>query len=79
LYTTSDFDPKNKIIGWFIGGLNCQVEHHLFPNISHVHYHKISDIVKKTARKYGLPYHAQSSFFKAVVQHRKMLNKLGLD
>jgi len=79
LYTTSDFAPKNKILGWFIGGLNCQVEHHLFPNISHVHYHKISDIVKKIARKYGLPYHAQRSFLKAVIQHGKMLNKLGLD
>jgi len=79
LYTTSDFAPKNKILGWFIGGLNCQVEHHLFPNISHVHYHKISDIVKKIARKYGLPYHAQRSFLKALIQHGKMLNKLGLD
>ncbi len=79
LYTTSDFAPKSKVLGWFIGGLNCQVEHHLFPNISHVHYHNISDIVKKTAQKYDLPYYAQDSFLKALIYHGKMLKKLGLD
>ncbi|MFP4023101.1 MAG: fatty acid desaturase family protein [Thiohalospira sp.] len=79
LFTTSDFAPKNKVFGWFIGGLNCQVEHHLFPNISHVHYHNISDLVEKTTQKHGLPYHVQSSFLKAIIQHGKMLNKLGLD
>ncbi|MEE4196786.1 MAG: acyl-CoA desaturase [Bacteroidales bacterium] len=79
LFTTSDFAPENKILGWLIGGLNCQVEHHLFPNICHIHYHKISDIVKKTTHKYGLPYHSHRSFFQAVLQHGKMLKKLGQD
>ncbi len=78
LLTTTDYAPKSRIFSWFIGGLNYQVEHHLFPNISHVHYRKISVIVKKTARKYDLPYYVQDSFFKAIRSHFKMLKILGL-
>ena len=44
LLNTSDYAPKSKILSWFVGGLNYQVEHHLFPNICHVHYKKISRI-----------------------------------
>ncbi|MBI9054908.1 MAG: acyl-CoA desaturase [Bacteroidales bacterium] len=77
LFTTSDYAPKNKVLSWLVGGLNYQVEHHLFPDISHVHYHKISGIVKIMAQKYNLPYHVQSGFFKAILEHAKMLKKLG--
>ena len=77
LHTTSDFSPKNKVLSWLIGGLNFQVVHHLFPDVSHVHYHKISRIVEAMARKYELPYHVQPGFLKAVVEHGKMLKKLG--
>jgi linoleoyl-CoA desaturase len=77
LMTTSDFAPQNKLLSWLLGGLNHQVEHHLFPNISHVHYRKISPIVKETARKYNLPYHFQSSMLKGVRSHYTMLKKLG--
>jgi linoleoyl-CoA desaturase len=77
LYTTSDFSPGNKFLTWLFGGLNYQVEHHLFPNISHVHYPKIAGIVKNTARKYNLPYHVQPGFLKAVIEHGRMLKKLG--
>lgn len=77
LLTTSDFAPKNKILSWFIGGLNYQVEHHLFPNISHVHYPKISIIVKEVALKYGLPYYVQPGFVAAIGEHARMLKKLG--
>lgn len=77
LLTTSDFSPESKIFSWYIGGLNYQVEHHLFPNICHVHYSKIAEIVKKTAREYGLPYHVQSNFLMALINHGKMLRDLG--
>lgn len=77
LLTTSDFSPRNKVLSWFIGGLNYQIEHHLFPNISHVHYPKISKIVRETASKHNLPYHVQPGFFIAVIRHGKMLKKLG--
>jgi linoleoyl-CoA desaturase len=76
LMTTSDFAPKNKVLSWYVGGLNYQVEHHLFPNICHVHYGKISKFVKETAEKYGHPYHAESNFIKAVIQHGRMLKRL---
>lgn len=77
LFTTSDFAPGNGLLSWLIGGLNYQIEHHLFPNISHVHYPEISKIVKETADKYKLPYYVQSGFLKAVYQHGKMLRMLG--
>ena len=77
LLTTSDFSPDNKILSWFIGGLNYQVEHHLFPNISHVHYPKLSKIVRETASKHKLPYHVQPGFIIAVIEHGRMLKKLG--
>jgi linoleoyl-CoA desaturase len=75
--TTTNYSPKSKIFSWFIGGLNYQVEHHLFSNISHIHYRKISKIVSDTAREYGIPYHCQSSFAEAVKQHGQMLYQLG--
>lgn len=77
LYTTSDFSPTSKIFSWFIGGLNYQVVHHLFPQISHVHYKNIAPIVKATAQKYGLPYHVNRNFLVAVLEHAKMLKQLG--
>jgi len=77
LLTTTDYAPKSRIFSWLIGGLNYQVEHHLFPNISHVHYKKISQLVKDTAYKYNLPYYVQGNFFLTVYSHFKMLKMLG--
>ena len=77
LLTTSDFSPNSKIFSWMIGGLNYQVEHHLFPNVSHVHYKKLSQLVQETAREYNLPYHYQENFYQAVRSHWKMLKMLG--
>ena len=57
LFTTVNFSTKNRIVNWFSGGLNHQVEHHIFPHISHVHYTKISKIVRETAKEFNLPYH----------------------
>lgn len=75
--TTANFAPKSRILYWLIGGLNYQVEHHLFPNICHVHYKKISKIVRKTAEEYGVPYHSHSTFFRAIGYHLKMLKAIG--
>jgi len=77
MITTANFAPKSKFFSWFVGGLNYQIEHHLFPNICHVHYKKISKIVKETAAEFNLPYHSQKTFLKAVVEHAKMLKALG--
>ena len=77
LQTTMNFAPKSRIFAWFIGGLNYQVEHHLFPNICHIHYPKLSRIVKETAKEFGLPYHSKATFFGALVEHGRMLRTLG--
>lgn len=77
LFTTSNFSPNSRIFSWFIGGLNYQIEHHLLPNICHVHYRKISHIVANTAKEYGLPYHNKHSFLSAVREHFRMLRQLG--
>jgi linoleoyl-CoA desaturase len=77
LKTTANFAMKNKLVTWFAGGLNFQVEHHLFPTICHVHYTKISKIVKETAKEFGLPYHHQPKMWKAVVSHLKVLKQFG--
>lgn len=77
MQTTANFSPKGKLFSWLIGGLNYQVEHHLFPNICHVHYRKISIIVSRTAKEYNIPYIVNKSVFTAMVKHIKMLNQLG--
>ncbi|MBL6446777.1 acyl-CoA desaturase [Fulvivirga sp. 29W222] len=77
LATTSNFSPRSRVFSWFIGGLNYQVEHHLLPNICHVHYRKLSRIVAETAREYGIPYHTKKTFAAAVWDHIKMLYQLG--
>lgn len=78
LYTTANFAPKNKIINWFTGGLNHQIEHHIFPNISHVHYGKIAEIVKQTAIECNLPYHEFRTMRGAIIAHYKHLRDLGM-
>jgi len=79
LYTTCDFAHGNRILSWYVGGLNYQVEHHLFPNICHIHYRAISKIVKETASEFDLPYHVRKTFTGAIYKHAKMLKKLGTD
>jgi len=79
LYTTANFAPKNAIVNWFTGGLNHQIEHHIFPNISHIHYSKIAEIVKETARECNLPYHEFQTMRGAVIAHFKHLRDLGMN
>ncbi len=77
LYTTANFAPKNKIVNWFTGGLNHQIEHHIFPHISHVHYGNIAKIVKQTALECNLPYNEFTTMRGAVAAHFRHLRELG--
>ena len=77
LSTTSNFATNNKLLTFFSGGLNFQVEHHLFPGICHVHYPRISKIVKETAKEYGVKYHEHDTFIEALRSHMLYLKKLG--
>lgn len=77
LRTTSDFAPNNVILNWYVGGLNFQIEHHLFSNICHIHYKKIAPIVKQTARDFGIHYNVKPTFLSALKSHTKRLKELG--
>jgi len=78
LKTTVNFASNNRFVSWFTGGLNHQVEHHIFPNISHIHYDKIADIVKKTAKEFNLPYNEFKTTKDAVLAHFQYLKLMGI-
>ena len=78
LLTTTNFGNKSRWFSWYVGGLNFQIEHHLFPNICHVHYRKISGIVQETASEFGLPYKSARTFVDALSGHVKLLKQLGV-
>jgi len=75
--TTADFAPKSKLVSWLVGGLNFQIEHHLFPRISHVHYPALSNIVRQECEKFNLPYHSYETMGEAVVSHFRVMKQLG--
>jgi linoleoyl-CoA desaturase len=75
--TTANFAPDNKAISWFVGGLNFQVEHHLFPRVSHVHYPALSKIVQEECAKFNLPYHYYPTMTEAVFSHIRVMKQLG--
>lgn len=77
MLNTCNYAPKSKLFSWFIGGLNFQIEHHLFPNICHVHYKQLSEIVRRTSIEFGIPYNVQPSFIRAIHTHYQMLKYLG--
>lgn len=76
--TTADFARGNRLLGWYVGGLNFQIEHHLFSHICSIHYPAISPIVKACAARHGLPFHENPSVWKAVRSHYRLLRRLGL-
>lgn len=77
LKTTCNYASNNKFITYFFGGLNYQVEHHLFPSICHVHYPEIAKIVRETTDEFGIPYNTYNSFTEAIKMHFFLLKKLG--
>jgi len=77
LETTADFSRDSWLITYYVGGLNYQAIHHLFPRICHVHYPKIAPIVAQTAKEFGVPYLYNDSFAKAFASHVRLLSKLG--
>jgi linoleoyl-CoA desaturase len=77
LKTTANFATRNKVVSWLVGGLNFQVEHHLFPKISHVHYPAISKIIKKACQEYGVQYIEYARVRTAVASHVSFLRQMG--
>jgi linoleoyl-CoA desaturase len=77
LRTTVDFAPQSKLLSWYLGGLNFQVVHHLFPKVCHIHYPALAKIVDQTARDHGLPYLVQPKLSGALASHYRWLREMG--
>jgi linoleoyl-CoA desaturase len=77
LATTANFSTRSKVMSWFAGGLNFQVEHHLFPRISHVHYPEINKVVKDVCAQFNVRYHEHRTFLRALRSHIAYLKMVG--
>jgi linoleoyl-CoA desaturase len=77
MFTTNNFARRNKLLSWYIGGLNYQIEHHLFPKVCSVHYPNISPIVEQVSNEFGVPYNCHDTFSEAVASHYRTLKKFG--
>jgi linoleoyl-CoA desaturase len=75
--TTVDFAPRSRLLTWLLGGLNFQIEHHLFPRICHTNYPAISKIVEQVCRDFGVPYHVHGTFWAAMKAHYQWLRQMG--
>jgi linoleoyl-CoA desaturase len=76
--TTANFAPQSKLAAWYLGGLNFQIEHHLFTNVCHIHYPEISKIVQQTSREFSINYTTYPTFISAIGAHFKFLKRLGI-
>ena len=74
--TTVDFARSNPVLCWLLGGLNFQIEHHLFPRICHIHYPRLSRLVEKTCREFGIEYHAHPNLASGVASHFRWLRQM---
>ncbi len=76
--STVDFASGNRLLSWFIGGLNFQIEHHLFPRICHVRYAALAPLVETTCEDFGLKYAAHDTFRAGVASHYRWLRRMGM-
>jgi linoleoyl-CoA desaturase len=74
--TTANFARSNRLLCWYVGGLNFQIEHHLFPRVCSIHYPALSPIVERVAHAHGIPYHHHPTLRAAVRSHVRMLRTL---
>jgi len=74
--TTSNFAVGSALWTWLSGGLNYQIEHHLFPYICHVYLPEISPIIQQTLQEYNLPYTNFPTFVDAFTSHYQHLKGL---
>ncbi len=77
LATTANFAPDNRLLTWYLGGLNFQVEHHLFPKVHHLHYPQIAKIVQDVCQAHGVAYHCFPTFRDALASHARHIHKMG--
>lgn len=75
--TTVDFARRSKVESWLLGGLNFQIEHHLFPRVCHVNYPAISVVVEQTCKDFGVRYQEHRSFRAGLSSHFQWLRRMG--
>jgi linoleoyl-CoA desaturase len=75
--TSVDFARRNRVESWLLGGLNFQIEHHLFPRVCHINYPAISNLVEQTCREFGVRYGEHSSFRAGLLSHFRWLRRMG--
>jgi linoleoyl-CoA desaturase len=75
--TTANFATRNRLVTWLVGGLNFQIEHHLFPRVAHVHYPQISRVVRQVCEERNIAYVEHTTFRKAVAAHVRHLHTMG--
>jgi linoleoyl-CoA desaturase len=79
LRTTANFATDSRLATWLTGGLNHQIEHHLFPKVAHTHYPRLRPIVGAIAQRHGLPSHDLGGVLPAIKQHFALLKALGAE
>lgn len=77
LRTTANFAPRNRFVTWYVGGLNFQIEHHLFPGIAHAHYPELAPLVRARATEAGVPYIEYDTLRAAIWAHGVHLFEMG--
>jgi linoleoyl-CoA desaturase len=75
--TTTDFAQGNRLLTWYLGGLNYQIEHHLFPQVCHIHHPRLAGIVRQVCAEFGVNYTAHPGFGSAVASHARLLRRMG--
>jgi linoleoyl-CoA desaturase len=75
--TTVDFAPRNPLLAWYLGGLNFQIEHHLFSRVCHTHYPAVAPIVREVCARHGVRYQAHGTLRSALASHARWLRQMG--
>lgn len=75
--TTANFAPKNKLAAWYLGGLNFQIEHHLFSKMCHIHYPQMSAVVAETCREFGVNLFSYPTVRSAILGQYRFLRDMG--
>lgn len=75
--TTVDFAPRSRLLAWYMGGLNFQIEHHLFSRVCHTHYPEIAPIVQQVCDRHGVTYRVHRTLWGALASHMNWLRRMG--
>ena len=75
--TTVDFAPRNRVLAWYLGGLNFQVEHHLFSRVCHIHYPAMAEVVREVCEHHGIRHQSHPGLRPALASHARWLRRMG--